>query len=958
MALGRNISPGQGVSYYEKDDYYLEREGGAKHALEWGGKLAREMGLSGKADPGVWKEALHGRFPGGIAVEGGGFKDPETGELQKRAGTDFEFSAPKSVSIQVMVFGDDGLLAAHRESAAEALAFLEEQVGARRGHAGKNWETTGRGLIGRVTHFTNREGEPHLHDHGVFLNVTKNSDGQVQAMTNDRQMHLQRLAQEVYHAGLVRRGIALGYEWEKGIYGEPQLKGYTRETIERFSGRGAQIEAYIKEKWGVDWRTLSREERNASRHMHEEAWKMTRKAKSVSEREGLTERWKAEARAIGVEKILPGKPGKGLPKEARRRIAREALAFAVDHHTERESAVGDGELLRTALAAGRGRIRLADLTEAMEAAVASGELIRQTAARAGPKPALVTSRAALSREKRILRMEREGRGAVEPIMNPFQAEAAIERKEIENGIRYSAEQKGAMRQFLTSDSRFIGVNGFAGTGKTTLWKPCVEIAKEAGYDVIGVSPQHSGKDALKDSFEIFRTALGIDAVTTVRAWLGSGNAGPPLGERTIVVLDEAGLASAATAESVMKRIGRAGARGALSGDKLQYEPVEAGPAFRMLQAAGMETAFVTEMQRQKNAPEHVREAAAASVSDPARALEWLKTNIVEVRTPEERIRALAGAWLESENSSDTLVLTGTRSARDAVNARVREARGLAGTGRDYRVFRREYKTVAELKKTATYEPGIAIRFSQDYPSLGVKSGAVVPVVGVDEDRGTIRLEMPGGRVRDVAPHRLSGEGWEVGRTESLEFSPGDRMKITGNALKKEGVTNGMKGEVREVSATCLRVRLDNGKEAEISVGAAPLEIDHGYAQTGYSAQGLAAQTVILDLPAGSPATHRRSFYTNLTRTRNAVRIFTDDRKKLTGAVVREKDKTLAHDVERENGSDRRPSSRDRERSRREDDRAGRRPPEIPERAQEERDSAAPGKESRGRERFRDDGRGR
>jgi hypothetical protein len=34
MALGKNISPGQGEKYYRKDDYYLEREGGEDHKLE------------------------------------------------------------------------------------------------------------------------------------------------------------------------------------------------------------------------------------------------------------------------------------------------------------------------------------------------------------------------------------------------------------------------------------------------------------------------------------------------------------------------------------------------------------------------------------------------------------------------------------------------------------------------------------------------------------------------------------------------------------------------------------------------------------------------------------------------------------------------------------------------------------------------------------------------------------
>jgi ATP-dependent exoDNAse (exonuclease V) alpha subunit len=55
--------------------------------------------------------------------------------------------------------------------------------------------------------------------------------------------------------------------------------------------------------------------------------------------------------------------------------------------------------------------------------------------------------------------------------------------------------------------------------------------------------------------------------------------------------------------------------------------------------------------------------------------------------------------------------------------------------------------------------------------------------------------------------------------------------------------------------------------------------------------------VILDLPSNSQTLNRRSFYTNLTRTKGVVIAFTDDRERLTGAVTREKNKTLAHDVE-------------------------------------------------------------
>ena len=107
----------------------------------------------------------------------------------------------------------------------------------------------------------------------------------------------------------------------------------------------------------------------------------------------------------------------------------------------------------------------------------------------------------------------------------------------------------------------------------------------------------------------------------------------------------------------------------------------------------------------------------------------------------------------------------------------------------------------------------------------------------------------------------------------------------------------MKGEVLATNHGSLSVRLDNGKTFEMRGGSRPLEIDHGYAQTGHSAQGLGAETVILDLPSGSRTLSRRSFYTNLTRTKGAVIAFTDDRERLAGAVTRENDKTMALDVE-------------------------------------------------------------
>ena len=888
MALGRNISAAQGETYYRKDDYYLEREGGDEHKLEWTGALASELGLSGKASAEDWKNALHGHFPGGIEIQGGSFKDPETGELQKRAGTDFEFSAPKSFSIQALVHGDDRLIEVHRKAVDAAMGYLEEQVGARRGHAGKNWETTGKALIGRVTHMTSRAGDPQLHDHGVFLNITKNSDGGYQAMTNDRMMNYQRPAQEVYFAELARGCEEIGYVLEKGQYGEPELSGYNREQIEHFSKRLSDVDKYLEEHFGVTRETATpAQKRLAAEH--------SREAKKARELEGLQKEWEARAREIGAEKIVPGKT-RPLSREKRLEIAREALSFAVEHHTERESAVPEGELLRTALAAGRGKIAYPDLEKAIEEAKISGELIRQ--AGAGSKQNLMTSREAMEQEKRILSFEKAGRKKVEPVMNPLQAEAALKAIQEKEGLRLNGEQAAAARMILTTDNRYSGINGYAGVGKTTMLKPAIEslqngaafsVLTNAGYKVIGLGPQHSAVHALKDA--------GIIEARTLQSWLSDRQAGKGLDDRTVVVIDEAGLTNAKDMESAMRRIEKAGARAILVGDIKQYESVAAGPAFAMLQKAGMETVYVTEMQRQNKAAENVKEAARLSVESPEKALE--KLEVREIRNPGERYRAMADEYLKSKDPRETLCLTGTHEARKAVNENVRKALGLSGKGHGFTRYEAGDFTEAQKKRIDSYEEGQDIRFGKDYRSLGVGSGEIGTVRTVNPENGTVRLRMQDGRDVTMTPREMSGKGHEIGKTLTIELTAGDRIRITGNERKKEGITNGMRGEVIASDHGSLSVRLDNGKTFDVTPGDRPLEIDHGYAQTGHSAQGLGAETVILDLPSNSRTLNRRSFYTNLTRTKGTVTAFTDDRERLAGAVTRESNKTMALDVEKE-----------------------------------------------------------
>jgi ATP-dependent exoDNAse (exonuclease V) alpha subunit len=72
-------------------------------------------------------------------------------------------------------------------------------------------------------------------------------------------------------------------------------------------------------------------------------------------------------------------------------------------------------------------------------------------------------------------------------------------------------------------------------------------------------------------------------------------------------------------------------------------------------------------------------------------------------------------------------------------------------------------------------------------------------------------------------------------------------------------------------------------------------IDHGYASTSHSAQGATVDRVIVDIDTRlSPElVNRKQFYVSISRARNALTVFTDNRTQLGRAVNRSREKSVA-----------------------------------------------------------------
>lgn len=111
-----------------------------------------------------------------------------------------------------------------------------------------------------------------------------------------------------------------------------------------------------------------------------------------------------------------------------------------------------------------------------------------------------------------------------------------------------------------------------------------------------------------------------------------------LDERTIVVLDEAGVVGARQMEQLMRIIEQSGARLVQLGDTKQTEAIEAGKPFAQLQQNGMETARIKEIQRQKNQELKIAVQHAAE-GNPGKSLAHVN-HVEEFRDPALRHEAI------------------------------------------------------------------------------------------------------------------------------------------------------------------------------------------------------------------------------------------------------------------------------------------------------------------------------
>ena len=747
--------------YYEqqvaegRDDYYSGR---GEAPGEWRGVGAGRLGLRGRVDAGQFNALLAGADP----------RDPSLGLRASNsapavAAFDLTFSAPKSVSVLYAIAPGEvsaQLVDAHERAVGSALAFLErDALFVRRGKGGYRFEHAGGLIAASYRHRMSRALDPQLHTHVVAANLAVGEDGRYTALHHPSLYRAARTAGYIYQAelrALVRE--RLGLEWGPVRKGAAELALLPAGVLGVFSQRRAQIEAVIVDREAELGRGLTRAER--------ERWGAiaTRDRKQY----GIdTHTWREEVAARAAEHGLDHERLTRILEAGERELERgvtvNELLVTLDGRlveerefagqlagpgglTELANTFDVGAVLREFAAAARQGVHAATLDGQAERFVGREDVLASVGGR-------FTTSELVGCERRLIDH------AVARIDNRV---ARLNERDVAGALADSErvlgeDQAAAVFAVATSGNGVDVIEALAGTGKTYTAAVLREVYERAGYTVAGVAP--TGRAAR----ELVEQA-GI-ASRTLDSQLLSIAGGRELAEGSVLVFDEAGMASTRQSERLLACARERGVKVVAIGDPGQLASVQAGG---WLRAVGERVGAVrlSEVMRQRD---HGEVVALAALHDggPGRWVSWAVAHdrVEIVAAGRDLLDQAVGEWREAVSEhglAESVMLSRDNQTRDALNALAREQLAAAGQLGEQLTYGPVTVAVGERVICRDNERGLDV----DNGTRGTVRHVQARGIEIETD-AHLKRELPADYVAEHVEHAyaLTGHGTQGGTVE-------------------------------------------------------------------------------------------------------------------------------------------------------------------------------------------------
>ncbi|QNA86659.1 Ti-type conjugative transfer relaxase TraA [Sphingomonas sp. So64.6b] len=296
------------------------------------------------------------------------------------------------------------------------------------------------------------------------------------------------------------------------------------------------------------------------------------------------------------------------------------------------------------------------------------------------------------------------------------------------GMILSPEQRSAYEH--VTEARGLGiVIGYAGTGKSAMLGIAREAWEGAGYSVHGVALSGIAAENLESG-----SGIASRTIASMEHQWDQGRA--LLDQRSILVIDEAGMIGTRQMERVISEAEKRGAKVVLVGDPEQLQAIEAGAAFRST-AERHGSIEITQIRRQRDdwQRDATRQLATGRTAEAIASYDE-RGRVHAADTREQARGRLIDRWDRDRNASPgatRFILTHTNDEVRALNiaARVR-LRSAGELGEDIMIH-------AE-RGERQFATGDRVMFLKNERGLGVKNGTLGQVQSVTSSRMAVMLD--------------------------------------------------------------------------------------------------------------------------------------------------------------------------------------------------------------------------
>ena len=562
--------------------YYIE--GDEPDGVWW-----NPAGLLGLADGGAVDAADFTRIYHGFDPRTEDRLTRNAGSKTRSPGIDITFSADKSISALWAIAPRemrDEIAEAHNEACRQA---LEDVV---RAHCGWTRTRPGGGdieliraeLVGAMfQHGTSRSDDPQLHTHCLIFNATRAADGKYRALYTPAMFRWMKAAGATYrHALAWHLQERLGVEMER--YGRDgaftRVAGMPEDLVREWSKRRRTIEAMADD---MGFSTNSNAAAAAAIN------KMTRKAKTSGEGEDLRHvAWDLEAGAFveDRESLVASVTGKDIQLDQETlREATVRLEKLPGELTEHEAVFRVPDIVERSMNATAGVMDPMAARTAVERVLRNDEVVEldmpthSIEADAGLTHTRVFStREEIGMEEAVADMAAAAVADRRSSLDAATIETKVNRL-LSEGYPLSAEQVAAIRYGAGPASGGLSIiEGAAGAGKTTTLRPVTDLYRENGYTVIATAV--AWRTAVSLGNDCACSPYSVDKLLRLVA-----RGALTLDEKTVIVVDEAGMLSTRQAHHILQFAREHGCKVIAAGDTRQHQPIGAGPGLRLMREA-------------------------------------------------------------------------------------------------------------------------------------------------------------------------------------------------------------------------------------------------------------------------------------------------------------------------------------------------------------------------------------